>query len=259
MPSQLTNRQRFGYSIGHFLNDCCASMWFTYLLMFFKKVIKLSAEEAAALMLIGQVVDGCFTPIIGILSDKFIAIPYYTQRKSWHFLGTCLTAISFIFIYNKPMFHDQFNNGSSETTTCGAENNIPNPSDLSEVIDGKASLVESSSECSSGYSFYYYIPFIIVFQIGWASVQISHLALIPFLTTTNKQRADLNSKRYSLLIVANTFVYILAWFLFKQTHAGPPCEAKNSIGEEDSYSFLRLALFSVGSGLVMSVHKFSKE
>merc|ERR1712066_35456 len=69
----------------------------------------------------------------------------------------------------------------------------------------------------------------------------------------NKERADLNSKRYSLLIVANTFVYILAWFLFKQTHAGPPCEAKNSIGEEDSYSFLKLALFSVGSGLVMSV------
>lgn len=249
--TKMSNRQRFGYSIGHFLNDCCASMWFTYLLMFFKKVIKLSASEAAALMLIGQVVDGCFTPIIGILSDRFKAIPIYTQRKSWHLLGTCLTAISFIFIYNTPMFSETFS-PKSDNIACGAENKLPAPENLKKMIDGET---DSSTEdsCSSGYSFYYYIPFIVVFQIGWASVQISHLALIPFLTTSNKQRADLNSKRYSLLIVANTFVYILAWFLFKNNNIGPPCEAKDSIGEEDAGSFLKLALCSVGSGMIMSI------
>lgn len=249
--TSISNRQRFGYSIGHFLNDCCASMWFTYLLMFFKKVINLSSSEAAALMLIGQVVDGCFTPIIGILSDKFIAIPFCTQRKSWHLLGTCLTAISFIFIYNIPLFSDTFSNSQNGTTVpCGSAIKLPSTENLGNAIDGKVFAEES---CSSGYDFYYYIPFIIVFQIGWASVQISHLALIPFLTTTNKQRADLNSKRYSLLIVANTFVYVIAWFLFKQTSRGTPCEAKDSIGEEDASSFLKLAGCSVGSGLVMSV------
>ena len=210
--TSISNRQRFGYSIGHFLNDCCASMWFTYLLMFFKKVINLSSSEAAALMLIGQVVDGCFTPIIGILSDKFIAIPFCTQRKSWHLLGTCLTALSFIFIYNIPLFSDTFSNSQNGTTVpCGSAIKLPSTENLGNAIDGKVFAEES---CSSGYDFYYYIPFIIVFQIGWASVQISHLALIPFLTTTNKQRADLNSKRYRL--VCEKFHV----FLVEKCHSG---------------------------------------
>ena len=27
-----------GYGVGHIFNDICASMWFTYLLLFFQKV-----------------------------------------------------------------------------------------------------------------------------------------------------------------------------------------------------------------------------
>ena len=37
----IKNKQRYGYSVGHFLNDCCASMWFTYLLIYLKKVVLL--------------------------------------------------------------------------------------------------------------------------------------------------------------------------------------------------------------------------
>ena len=29
----------FGYGLGHVCNDICASMWFTYLLLFLQKVI----------------------------------------------------------------------------------------------------------------------------------------------------------------------------------------------------------------------------
>ena len=30
-------KKKFGYGLGHVLNDLCASMWFTYLLLYFHK------------------------------------------------------------------------------------------------------------------------------------------------------------------------------------------------------------------------------
>ena len=30
--------QKLGYGLGHVLNDLCASMWFTYLLLYFHQV-----------------------------------------------------------------------------------------------------------------------------------------------------------------------------------------------------------------------------
>jgi len=41
----------------------------------------------------------------------------------------------------------------------------------------------------------YYAAFIIVFQAGWAIVQISHLALIPDLAPTQQGRAELTAIR----------------------------------------------------------------
>ncbi|CAG0892768.1 unnamed protein product [Darwinula stevensoni] len=45
----------------------------------------------------------------------------------------------------------------------------------------------------------WYIIFIILFQFGWAAVQISHLALMPNLTQNSEERAKLNTYRYSEL------------------------------------------------------------
>lgn len=49
--------QRVAYSLGHVLNDLCASMWFTYLLLFFHKVLQFDNVLSGVIMLIGQV---CF-------------------------------------------------------------------------------------------------------------------------------------------------------------------------------------------------------
>ena len=35
----LTLKEKFCYGVGHVFNDLCASMWFSYLLIFFEKVI----------------------------------------------------------------------------------------------------------------------------------------------------------------------------------------------------------------------------
>lgn len=43
---------------------------------------------------------------------------------------------------------------------------------------------------------YYFASFIIIFQIGWAAVQISHLSLIPELSEDPHVRTHLTAIRY---------------------------------------------------------------
>lgn len=44
----------------------------------------------------------------------------------------------------------------------------------------------------------YYVPFIAIFQIGWACTQISHLALVPKLTPDDLIRTEVLAIRYFL-------------------------------------------------------------
>lgn len=42
----------------------------------------------------------------------------------------------------------------------------------------------------------YYAAFVVIFQFGWAAVQISHLSLVPELTPTDHERTQLIAIRY---------------------------------------------------------------
>jgi Na+/melibiose symporter-like transporter len=52
---RLPLKLQFAYGVGHVLNDVCASMWFTYLLVYFHLVLEFSNWEAGFLLLVGQV------------------------------------------------------------------------------------------------------------------------------------------------------------------------------------------------------------
>jgi len=151
---QLPLWRRFSYGVGHVLNDLCASMWFSYLLVYYHFVISLPNATAGLLLLIGQVVDAMCTPIIGYLCDKTQCV--YGRRKIWHLVGTVCVAASFSFIYH---------------------------------VCFKCENVEVS------YLVLYYACFIALFQFGWASTQISHLALIPDLSSDKNEQVGLNSIR----------------------------------------------------------------
>jgi Na+/melibiose symporter-like transporter len=43
--------------------------------------------------------------------------------------------------------------------------------------------------------FIYYVPFVVIFQFGWASTQVSHLSLIPHLASDEHDRVELNAIR----------------------------------------------------------------
>jgi hypothetical protein len=47
----------------------------------------------------------------------------------------------------------------------------------------------------------YYSPFVILFQIGWAAVQIAHLSLIPELASTDQGRTELTAIRLVYIFV----------------------------------------------------------
>ena len=44
MSSSLSKLTILGYGLGHVCNDICASMWFTYLLLFFQKVLIINSR-----------------------------------------------------------------------------------------------------------------------------------------------------------------------------------------------------------------------
>ncbi|PKU30726.1 major facilitator superfamily hypothetical protein [Limosa lapponica baueri] len=62
-------------------------------------------------------------------------------------------------------------------------------------------------------AFIYYLPFIVIFQFGWAATQISHLSLIPELVTSDHEKVELTAFRYAFTVMANITVYGLAWLL----------------------------------------------
>ena len=51
----LITGQRVAVGSGHILNDLCASLWFSYLLLYFENVVGMSSDYSAYLMLLGQV------------------------------------------------------------------------------------------------------------------------------------------------------------------------------------------------------------
>ncbi|XP_035772361.1 major facilitator superfamily domain-containing protein 12-like [Neolamprologus brichardi] len=83
--------KRLSYAVGHFLNDLCASMWFTYLLVFYHSVLGFQNTSAGVLLLVGQVADGICTPLIGYESDRNPGCRNYGKRKTWHLVGKYTT------------------------------------------------------------------------------------------------------------------------------------------------------------------------
>lgn len=206
--------RRLGYAVGHFLNDLCASMWFTYLLVYYHAVLGFQNSYAGLLLLIGQIADGVCTPLIGYESDRTPGCGSYGKRKTWHLIGTASVLLSFSFIFNQCL-------GCNEFTPQWA-------------------------------SFFYFIPFIIIFQFGWAATQISHLSLIPELVKSESAKVELTAYRYAFTVIANITVYAVAWLLF-YFQLGQDPSTTNNLGPIDIPIFRNLSLIILAIGMFFSV------
>ncbi|CAL8083018.1 unnamed protein product [Orchesella dallaii] len=229
---QLSRFQRLIAGSGHILNDITAAIWFTYFLLFMHKVNLLSETYCGALLFWGQLVDGISTPTIGYLTDRVTALwpckKDYGRCKSWHLLGIIMVACTVPFIYSPGI-------GFSVNTD-----------EWSEVADWKKTL--------------YYGLFIALFQIGWASTQISHLALIPKLTPDEFLRTEILAIRYACTVGSNISVYVVAW-IFLRTFRSAQRLNECKIDKEDDLTFIYIVLTCVAFGLLLSIifHAFVEE
>ncbi|XP_011167383.2 major facilitator superfamily domain-containing protein 12 [Solenopsis invicta] len=203
---------RLAYGTGHVLNDICASMWFTYLLVFFHLVLGFDPTLAGVVLLIGQLADALVTPFVGFQSDRNddFWLCRYGRRKTWHLLGTICVLLGFPFIF-------------SQCLGC-------------ESAHQYAQLV-------------YYAAFVVIFQFGWAAVQISHLALVPELTPAEHERTELIAIRFTFTVFSNVLVYCIMWGVLHVTSD----EYDSQIGPGDIHKFQKVVLIGVATGLIASI------
>ncbi|KFP80102.1 Major facilitator superfamily domain-containing protein 12, partial [Acanthisitta chloris] len=105
-------------------------------------------------------------------------------------------------------------------------------------------------------AFIYYLPFIVIFQFGWAATQVSHLALIPELVSSDHEKVELTAFRYAFTVMANITVYALTWLFWE-----PLLTLHTSWMMLTPLSAQNLALIVVGLGAVFSLifHLGTKE
>lgn len=116
----LTPIKVWAYSVGHFNNDLCASMWFIYLTYYLVYVVHLEPPVAGAAVLSGQFADGFMTPAVGILSDRFSSP--CGKRTPWYIFGTLFVAPTFLGIFMYPGFVNE------KVTDDNGDEHIANPS-----------------------------------------------------------------------------------------------------------------------------------
>lgn len=229
-PDVVSKTVKLAYSVGHVLNDLSASMWFSYLLVFYHRIVNFSNASAGYLLLIGQVADALATTFIGFESDRTRAGLFgYGRRKTWHLIGVICVLCSFPFCFN---------------------------------------LCVGCSHSDLWAQFFYYAMFIVIFQFGWACSQIAHLwvfdrpgklacwlpsfhcsSMINELTHKDGERVALNSFRYAWTVIANISVYAVTSLLLG-VHSG---DDKTDIKPEDANIFRTLTLIVVGIGLLCMI------
>jgi len=204
---------KLAYGTGHVLNDLAASLWFTYVLLYFHQVLGFSNSLAGYVMVVGQVADGCATVFVGYFQDNgkdFWLCRVYDKRKAWHLVGTVGVVLSWPFVFN----------------TCVGCSNAPKI-----------------------YQFLYYSFFIVILQFTWPCAQISHLAIITDLTPSKMERTALTSYRYSATVLSSLTIYLCMWMLLGPLSSGET----NHIGPSDAPVFRNVTFIAIGIGSVTSL------
>lgn len=83
---------------------------------------------------------------------------------------------------------------------------------------------------------FYLVLMILISQCGWPMTQIAHLAIIPEITSNEKERKELNAIRYSISAIGNITVFILT-FMFIRIGGDDVSMVNDEIGPKDFDKF----------------------
>ena len=99
----LSKKVKVGFGFGHFYNDLSVTLYYSYILVFFNQVVKMTPVNAGIVILIGEIIDGASTLFSGAMTDKFGFFARFLQRKiSWHIFGTLISVITFSLMFMPP-------------------------------------------------------------------------------------------------------------------------------------------------------------
>lgn len=171
----LSSLNIYAYGVGHVLNDLTATCWFSFLLYYLTDIIRIEKSKAGWVMLSGQVFDGIATPLVGIFSDKYKT--KCGKRTPWYIWGTVCVIICFSLIFQK-------------CTICESSSNP----ELFEMI--------------------YYIILPSLFNIGWAAVQVSHMALLPSISINKKNRDYMVRLRTAFTFSSQMLCLLFSFIIF---------------------------------------------
>ena len=228
------------YALGHVLNDMCAACWFSYLLLYLEEARDLSPLEAGAVLFTGQLMDALATPVVGLLSDSSKGWPALGlgRRKLWNLGGAIGVAVCFLGVF----------------ATC-----VACWGDGGGFGGGGGGGGAPSTAASRTVVFALFAG---LFNVGWAAVQVSHMALVPELTALEGERVLLNSARYGMTVMSNCAVFVAVWAILRvadearpaPTADGTPTPEIDLAGTYQTLSFVVLgvgglctALFLVGT------------
>ncbi|XP_011494123.1 PREDICTED: major facilitator superfamily domain-containing protein 12-like isoform X1 [Ceratosolen solmsi marchali] len=100
----------------------------------------------------------------------------------------------------------------------------------------------------SAVSMFVYVLSITIFQTGWAAVQISHLSMIPALTSSSILRTELTAIRYSAQVGAAVIVFIVTWIVLPSSE-----ESGVRLGPTDSFKFRNIVVVLSLLGAVATI------
>ena len=201
----LSLETKIGYGAGHVFNDMVTVLLMGYRLVFLKYVIHMADVDSGLIIFSGQIINGLSTALIGLVIDlnkNCYLYNHYGKRKLWHLIGTICVVISFPFLCLTPI-----GLGISNYAFRSCKDN--------EIMISNSNF---STECIPDEKLHhitlYYTLFNVLQNFGWAIVQSSHLSLIPYLTTCDKNQLTLNSIRNTATTASFLFVYSIACYFF---------------------------------------------
>jgi Na+/melibiose symporter-like transporter len=91
---------------------------------------------------------------------------------------------------------------------------------------------------------------VFIFQFGWASTQVSHMALIPDLSTCENERLSLNAIRYAFTVISNLFVYGVTYLFFRINQDG---DIDQNLSRNDASKFMYISFIVTGVGILFQI------
>jgi MFS family permease len=129
---------------------------------------------------------------------------YFGRRHLWYSIGVLLTSIGYFCLFGRCV-----------------------------VCDVLGTDVETTNEIGI---LVYYVLSAMLLNVGWAAVQVSHMALVPELTPDTDTRVVLNSVRYIGTVSSSLFIFALLAMLIYIF----------DLSDKDQFQYLTLVALGVG-------------